>query len=423
MQLTIRILVGLFAGLLGGILLVELSPENIDRFGPPAQVVGGLWINALRMTIVPLVFALLALGVVRAAEQAGQSRLALKTVVLYLSLLFVSASIGAILTQSLLAIAPIPAEAADALRTSAGAHTGEIQPPPPISEMLLGIIPSNPVEAAANGAMLQIVIFALLFGLAMTRIDSGRRKSVTNFLTALNDILFVIIRWVLALAPIGVCALGLSVALRVGTSVFGALAHYVALSCILAVIGIALAYVVAWLGGGISPWRFARSVAPAQAVAVSTQSSLASLPATLASTDTLGVPRAISGVTLPLAVSIFRFNGPMQNLFMGLYGAALYGIHPGWPLIVAAIFVAVLIEQSTVGLPNQLNFFTAYLPVYAVLGVPVEILALLIAVDVLPDMVCTTGNVTMNAAATTAIAREQTRSLEALAGRPSDRAA
>lgn len=423
MQLTIRILVGLFAGLLGGILLVELSPENIDRFGPPAQVVGGLWINALRMTIVPLVFALLALGVVRAAEQAGQSRLALKTVVLYLSLLFVSASIGAILTQSLLAIAPIPAEAADALRTSAGAHTGEIQPPPPISEMLLGIIPSNPVEAAANGAMLQIVIFALLFGLAMTRIDSGRRRSVTNFLTALNDILFVIIRWVLSLAPVGVCALGLSVALRVGTSVFGALAHYVALSCILAVIGIALAYVVAWLGGGISPWRFARSVAPAQAVAVSTQSSLASLPATLASTDTLGVPRAISGVTLPLAVSIFRFNGPMQNLFMGLYGAALYGIHPGWPLIVAAIFVAVLIEQSTVGLPNQLNFFTAYLPVYAVLGVPVEILALLIAVDVLPDMVSTTGNVTMNAAATTAIARGRTGTPEAVTARPSDRLA
>lgn len=420
MKLTIRILAGLFIGLVGGVLVLELSPGSSPSLGSVAEVVGGLWLNALRMTIVPLVFTLLALGVVNAAEKAGQSKLALKTVILYLSLLLFSACFGAILTQSVLPIFPIPAEAAEALRASAGLHMGEIKPQPPIGEMLLRIIPANPIEAAANGAVLQIVIFSLLFGAAMTRIDGARRGSVMNFLTALNDILFVIIRWVLALAPIGVCALGLSVALRVGASVFGALAHYVILSCALGVVGIALAYLVAWIGGGISPRRFARGIAPAQAVAFSTQSSLASLPATLASTDALGVPRTISGVTLPLAVSIFRFNGPMANLFVGLYAASLYGIQPGWPLIVAAILIAVLIEQSTVGLPNQINFFTAYLPVFAVLGVPVEILALLIAVDVLPDMVATTGNVTMNAAATTAIARKQTSATNALAERPSE---
>lgn len=405
MQLTVRILIGLTLGLVAGIALLELLPQSADRVGTVAQVVGGLWLNALRMTIVPLVFALLVLGVVNAASLAGQGKLALKTMVVYLGLLLVAASIGATLPQGLLSIFPIPADAVDALRASAGLHRGKVTPSPPVSEMLLGIIPANPIEAAANGAMLQIVIFALAFGLAMTRVDISRRAIFVDLLTALNEILFVIIRWVLAIAPLGVCALGLSLALRAGASAFGALGHYVLMACSMALFGILLAYLVAWIGGGISPWRFARGVAPAQAVAISTQSSLASLPATIASTDALGVPRTVSGVTLPLAVSIFRFNGPMQNLFLGLYGASLYGVHPSWVMIVAAIFVAVLIEQSAVGLPNQLNFFTVYLPVYAVLGVPVDILALLIAVDVLPDMVATAGNVTMNAATTTAISK------------------
>jgi Na+/H+-dicarboxylate symporter len=359
MPLTMRILTGLALGLIGGVVLFEFLPDSIGPVGTTAQVIGGLWLNALRMTIIPLVFALLALGVVNAAALAGQGTLALKTVVTYVVLLLVSAVLGAALTLGLLPLFPIPDDAAQALRSSAGLHHAEIMPSPPLSEMLLGIIPANPIEAAANGAMLQIVIFALVFGLALTRVNVTRRAAIVDFLHALNDVMFVIVRWVLIAAPLGVCALGLSLALRAGASAFGALAHYVAFSWGLAVIGIGLAYVMAWIGGGISPWRFARGVAPAQAVAVSTQSSLASLPATLTSTDALGIPRAVSGVTLPLAVSIFRFNGPMQNLMLGLYGASLYGMHPSFMLIVAAILVAVVIEQSSIGLPNQLNFFTA----------------------------------------------------------------
>lgn len=403
MSSTLRILISLIAGLIAGVMIAD-SPIA-ENSGVISGTIGGLWLNALRMTIIPLVFSLLSLGCVRAGAAAGGGTYTLKVFGVYMSLLFFAGLWGAALALFILPIFPAPEAAARALTESAAAAGATIAPSPPLHEMLLGIIPANPFEAASNGVILQIVVFALFFGIALTRIGGEQRVTLTAFLQALSDTLFVIVGWVLKAAPVGVFALGLSLSLRAGASAFGALAHYVLFACFVPFTAIALAYVVAVIGGGVAIFRFARGVAPAQAVAIGTQSSLASLPAMLKSADELDVPSAVSGVTLPLAVSTFRFAGPATTVGVSLYAAALYGVHPSPLLIVAAAALAVIIEQSLVGLPNQVNFFTTFVPVFSILGVPIEILALLVAVDVLPDMTMTTANVSMDVAVTKAIAR------------------
>ncbi|MEZ6029910.1 MAG: cation:dicarboxylase symporter family transporter [Hyphomonadaceae bacterium] len=395
---------GLVSGYLVGAALEALRPEIASPAGAVAETVGGLWLNALRMTIIPLIFALLSLGVVNAVGAAGRGTLALQTVGTYVGLLFIASTLGAVMSIVLWQIAPAPADAAKAL-TEAASGGAAIEPSPPVGEMLLGFIPSNPVAAAADGTILPLVVFTLVFGFALTRIQADRRAAMVNILQALNDTMFVIIGWVLRVAPVGVFALSASLALHSGISAFGALAHYVAFNCAIAVMVVALAYVVAWFGGGITPWRYARAILPAQAVALSTQSSLASLPAMLNSTDTLHISRTVSGVTLPMAVSIFRFGSVLSYPAVAMYAAALYGIQPDPLTIAAAVVVAVIIDQSSVGASSQLTFFTTYLPVFAVLDVPPELLGLLIAVDVLPNMLITTANVSMDVAVTASISR------------------
>lgn len=159
-------------------------------------------------------------------------------------------------------------------------------------------------------------------------------------------------------------------------------------------------------GGRFRLLDFARAVAPSQAVAISTQSSLASLPAMLRSAEALEVPVAASGVILPLAVAVFRVTGPAMNLAVVLYVAHWLGIEPGPAQIAAGVAAAALTTLGAVSLPGQISFVTSIAPIGLAMGIPVEPLMLLIAVETLPDIIRTLGNVTMDVAATATVARK-----------------
>ena len=167
-----------------------------------------------------------------------------------------------------------------------------------------------------------------------------------------------------------------------------------------------LAYVVAWALGGISPLRFARQIIPAQAVAVSTQSSLASLPAQPDSANRLGIRASTAEFVLPLAVAIFRATSPAMNVAVAMYVAALAGVQITPALAIAGILVALIISVGSVSLPGSISFVVSIGPIEFAMGVPIEPLALLVAVEMLPDIMRTLANVTMNVAVASAVDRK-----------------
>jgi len=197
-----------------------------------------------------------------------------------------------------------------------------------------------------------------------------------------------------------VFALAFALGARAGAGAAGVLAQYiviVASACLLIAL---LAYVVVALAGRMSPARFARAALPAQVVALSTQSSLATLPAMIEAAPALSVARTAAGIILPLAVSIFRAASAAANIAVALYLAAVYGITPGIGIVMLGALVAAVVSLAAVGLPAQVSFFATIGPVCLALGVPVELLPLLLAVETIPDLFRTVGNVTADLAVT-----------------------
>lgn len=405
MPQTWRILTALAVGLALGAGWAWTGSAGLDQAIVVAELVGGLWLDLLRMTIVPLVVALLVTGIARTADSMRGGRLALRSVVVFIGLLWLSTAIAAVLVPALLAAWPMPAEAASALRAGLS-ETGEpVGAVPGVGAFLRSIVPTNPIAAAAGDALLPLILFTTAFAVAVTRLPAERRAPITAFFGAIADAMLVIVGWVLWLAPAGVLALAFAMGAHAGTSAFGALFHYIAVVSAAGLAAWAIAYPVAVIWAGIPMLRFVRATAPAQAVALSTQSSLASLPAMLKSSETLGLPMPVAGVALPIAVAIFRVTSPAMNLAVALYVAHWFGI-PLDPVTVAAgAVVAAITTIGSVSLPGQVSFLTSITPIALAMGVPIEPLALLIAVEMIPDLVRTVGNVTMDVAATAAIAR------------------
>ncbi|WP_404335496.1 dicarboxylate/amino acid:cation symporter [Sphingomonas sp. MMS12-HWE2-04] len=399
-----RILLALIVGLIVGALLAAYAPAAALTAADWAQPIGQAWLNGLQMTIVPLVVALLITGVAATAEAAQAGRLAGRAIALYVVVLFLSAAAAAVLTPLFLHIAPLPRESADALRAAlAGAE--KIGPVPPIGEFLAAIIPSNIVKAAAENAFLSLIIFSLIFAFAMTRVGAEAQALLKNFFMALRDVMLVVIDWVLFVGPIGVFALALVVGAKAGTGAFGALIHYI---LIVSGVGLAVtifAYPVAVLGARVGLGRYVRAALPSQAVALSTQSSLATLPVMIEGTSKLGVPVAVSGVTLPLAVAIFRATGPAMNFAVAIYVAEWFGVPLSPATLAVGVVVATLTSLGSVSLPGTVSYVSAIAPVAATIGAPVSPLGLLVAVETLPDIMRTVGNVTWDIAATAWLSR------------------
>lgn len=390
------VLASLVAGLLLGIAVGE------GRASGALEIVGALWLNGLKMTIVPLVVALLVTGIAHTAEMARAGRMAGWSLAGILTITAVSVTVGMIVAPLMLSLFPIPAASADAMRQALGA-SGAVETPPGFAATLRALVPANPIDSAARMDILPLLVFTLVFAFALTRLPSVQRERLTGFFDALAATMVIVIEWVLWLAPIGVFALAFVVGAVAGASALGTLAHYIAIVSVSGLVITLLAYPLAAIGGRVPIGRFARAVAPAQALAISTQSSLACLPIMLKKAEELGVPEANAGVTLPMTVALLRATGPAMNVSVALYIATWFGVEIGPAQYAVGFFAAMLASLGAVSLPGTVSFFSSMVPICLALGVPIEPLALLIAVETLPDIMRTLGNVTADVALTTAV--------------------
>jgi proton glutamate symport protein len=399
-----RILLALVLGLGGGIASAAAGFGWTPRLIAIAEPIGGMWLNALQMTIVPLVVALLITGIAASAKAARASRLAARAMACFVAFLLLSALVGAVLTPLFLHLFPLPPDSAAALR-SALTTSAPVGPAPSFADFVRSIVPTNPVAAASQNAILPLIVFVLVFAFALTRLPETQRERLVGFFKAIEDTMLVVINWVLWIGPIGVFALAYVVGARAGSTAFGALIHYVVIvTAVGAVIWLA-AWPVALIGARLSPLRFTREIAASQALAFSTQSSLASLPAMLRAAERLGVPVAASGVVLPMAVALFRATGPVMNLAVAIYIAYWFGIELTPTQMALGILAAATTTMGAVGIPGQASFVTSIAPICIAMGLPIEPLGLLIAVETLPDLMRTLGNVSMDVAATALVAR------------------
>lgn len=393
------VLSALVAGMLLGIGVELAAPDAGTASLPYIEPIGLLWLNALKMTIVPLVVALLITGITATADAARAGKLAARAVMTFLAAIFISGSMSLLMTPLLLRLFPLSTGAADALRSGLGGST-EAGPSPTFGDFLLSLIPTNPIAAAADTAILPLIIFTTIFAFAITKLEPVQRATLSGFFKALGDAMLIVISWVLALAPIGVFALGYALAVKAGFAAFGGLIHYVLILMGIGVSCLILGLLLAWLVVGISLPRFVRAMVPTMAVAISTQSSLASLPAMLKSSEELGVDPKKADVVLPLAVALFRFTSPAMNLAVVIYVAWLFGIElTPWEMAVG-LAVAMAAALSSVSLPGSISFVTSIAPIAVSMGVPVAPLGLLVAVETFPDIFRTLGNVVGDVAAT-----------------------
>lgn len=380
------------------------------------QPLGTLWVNALQMTAIPLVLSLLVGSVVSAAERGRFGRIAGPALLMFLLLYLTVAASTALVTPPLLSWLDIqPAT----LASSQGRGTVDPARDVPVSsfgEQLSRVIPVNPFRAAADGDILPLFVFFVLFALALSRIDAGARGSVVSLFKGAADAMLVLVGWLLVVAPFGVFAVAAPLGARLGFGAFGALAYYVVLLSGLCVLfTVPLYALVSWFGH-VSVWRFAQGTAPSQAVAFSTQSSLASLPTMIEGAERqLGAVPQVVGVVLPLAVSVFRFTTPIWLVFAALFVARLYGIHLGSSQMIMLVAVSILASVGGVGLPSGASFFAPITPVFLAVGLPTEAIPVLFAVDTIPDMIETVGNVTADMATAAIISRRSINADRSLA--------
>ena len=404
-SLTVRILVGLALGLGLGAALAAMQVGWLRQATAITDALGGVWLDALRMTIIPLVFALLVVGVAQAAGAAKAGGLAARALLAFAVLLLISASLSAIASAALLHIWPAPAAAAEALRAGAKGAAAGIPPAPPLADWLKSLVPSNPVRAAADGAMASIVLFALVFGLAASQLAETRRLALFSLFDAVQAAMMVIVDWVLKAAPLGVLLLSFGVGAKTGFGAVGLLSQYVVVVSIMCLMGAVIGVLLALVGGRVRPGRLVEALIPVEAMAISTQSSLASLPLMLEATERLGVSEQVRGLVLPMAVAAFRITSPAANIAVAIYVAHIYGIALDPGRVAVGVVVACLVSLGAVGVASSVTFFASLVPIFMAMGLPLDLLPLFLAVETLPDFSRTIGNVTADVGVATLAGR------------------
>lgn len=392
-----------------GVVISTAQSPALSALVPIVEPLGTLWINAIRMTVVPLVMGSIIVGVTSAPDARTIGRIGTRALVFFLVVLVVAGTFAAVVTPPLMALIPLDPAAVTALRESgasaATAASESMKKIPTFAQWLTDLVPVNPVKAAADGAMLPLIVFSVFFGLAITRLTPNERDLMTRFFRGISDAALTLVRWVLAAAPIGVFALAVPLAAKLGLSAAGALVGYIVVTAIvLTVFALVFLYPLAVIGGKARLGDFARAAFPAQAVAFSARSSLAALPAMMESARSrLHLPEGITNFFLPLAASTFRVGGALGLTTGVIFIARLYGIDLAPAQMATIILTVVLTTFSVPGIPA--GSIIVMVPVLLAAGLPVEGMGILLGVDTIPDMFRTTANVTGDMVASTVLGR------------------
>src|SRR5688500_5895461 len=227
---TWMVLGSLLVGLLLGALSNQAGAVR-ETLVTIASTVGGLWLDGLKMTVIPLVISLLVTGVVSGADQARAGRIAARSVICFVIVLTSSALFGTLAMPALLEAFPLPAASAEALRAGLASvdSAAAAASVPTVQDWLRSLIPTNPIAAAAEDKVLALVVFTTIFAFALSRIGGEERQAVGRFFKGIQDAMLIVVGWVLWLAPIGVFGLAFAVGAGAGGAAFGAVLHYVGL--------------------------------------------------------------------------------------------------------------------------------------------------------------------------------------------------
>lgn len=393
-NLTAWSVLALIGGLAIGTAARSLDPQSIAWFGSLLEALANLWIDALQMTVLPLVVIQMLVAVTRGSERIGS--MGLRALVLFLLLLAGGAIVSVLVSPPLISLYRIDAETVQSISASVAGTipAAAAEEAVPLSDWVRGLIPSNVVQAAVNGDILPLLVFALLFGLAVRALPEQQREPATGFFGILADALLQLVRWILVGTPVGVFALTYLLAVQTGAEAAGLLGAFIVIQCVVMLIYCALLYPITALGSGVSIRRFARAVLPAQMVALSTRSSIASLPALVEGGNKhLGLSASATGFVLPLAVAVFKVNrtlsAPMKLFFL----AWMYGIDLSLAQVTTFTLTVILLSFTAVGLPGGGAAFKT-MPAYLAAGMPIEGVVILEAADTIPDVVKTVLNVT-----------------------------
>lgn len=408
-KLAVWSLGALGAGLLLGAWGSLSTVPGLELLADAVSPFGTLWLNSLRMTVIPLVVTQLLASLVKAEDVVGLGVLGGRALVLFLlfllsanlftlgltplafSFLGISAELGSAIPVGSMSAAQLPVSNEQVLN---------------LGDWLVGLVPPNPFQAAAEGQIVQVLLFTILFGAAAGRLPGETRSHLATTFKALAEAMMVLVRWVLWGTPVGVFALMLRMGLDTGFEAVGFLGAYLAILIGLLLLATVLLYPVAVLLGKVSPRDFAAGVFPAQTVAASTQSSLASLPALIdGGEERLRLPDSATGFVLPLCVSTFKQNQGISPLFKYLFLAHVFGIQLGIGDIATFIIVSMILSFSVAGVPRGGGGFRT-LPLYLAVGIPIEAYVIIEAVKTIPDVFMTLLNVTSDMTVATILSRD-----------------
>ncbi|MFH1573127.1 MAG: dicarboxylate/amino acid:cation symporter [Acidobacteriota bacterium] len=407
MTSAVRMILGLVAGLALGVWISLTDAPWMKMFASAVEPVGTIFINAIRMTVIPLIVSKLIVGIASASDDRTVRRIGGAGLLLFVCTVFVASGFSVLAGVPAMGRIAVDANVAASLRQAASSQESAAAASqlPSLSQWLVDLVPANAIRAAAEGLMLPLIIFSLALGFALTRVEPSRRHAILPVFHAIADAMLTLVRWILVTAPVGVFALALPLAARMGLAAAGALVYYialVALGCL--IFAVVVIYPAAALGGGLSLAAFARAAAPAQAIAFSSRSSMASLPVMMeAARNRLGLREDVTGFLLPLAAAMFR-AGSAVGLTMGaVFLAQLYGVPLGPAAMLSIVLTVVVTSLGSPGIPS--GSILVIVPILMAGGIPVEGAGILLGVDTLPDMFRTTTNITGDMAAAAVIGR------------------
>ncbi len=400
-----RVLVALGAAVGIGAAIAASGNAQLLHVADAVSPLGALWVTAIRMTVIPLMVALIITGVASAANVTQIGRLGAGTLLVFLGLLVGAAAVVVFVAPLLFSVLPagarpaLPAGAVEAARDLSSGGQSQT-----FSSWVTSLLPGNPIGAAANGAMVPFILFVLLFAIAVARSSAETRTILLAFFKALGEAMMMLVRGVIWCAPVGIFATVLPVAAHAGASLVGAIGLYIVAYSALSLIVVGLVYPVVALLGGIPVTRFARAVLPAQLIAFSSSSSVAALPALVtAAKQELELPQGVTGFVLPLAAAMFKLAGPSSWMAGALFIGWFYGVPLHLPQLATIAAASVFLGFASPGIPR--GAFIMLTPVLLAVGLPVEGVGILIAVDAIPDTFATVLNATGNLAATALVAR------------------
>lgn len=405
MKESTRVLLALVAAIVLGVIVAASHNATLIRAADAIGPLGALWVNAIRMTVIPLVVSLLVTGVASAADIKAIGRIGGRTLLTFVLLIAGVAAVVMPFAPAVLAMLPphpgeqLPAGAVEAANELAAG--GQAQT---FSAWLTSLLPPNPVAAASSGAMMPLILFTLLLALAIARSAETSRETLTRFFRAFSDAMLVLVRWVILAAPIGVFALVLPLAVHAGGTLAGGIGVYIVVYSIACIVVILLLYPVVAIVGRIPIRRFARAALEPQLIAFSSSSSIATLPALVESAEKeLALPERVTGFVLPLAVSTFKIAAPVSWTVGALFVGWFYGVPVGIGGLATIAFAAVFLAFAVPGIPR--GAFIMLTPLFIAIGLPPAGIGILIAVDAIPDLFATVLNTTGDLAAAALVAR------------------